>query len=169
MEFNMIEVIAFDVFGTVFNLDAIPRQEIKDYVYHIRQPEWRPLTLPSSWEYMPIHPDSIEGVRRLRNKFKVVTCSNGPVKMLRALSRNAGIEWDCFIPLEDNHVYKPDLRAYGTICETMGVDPSQVLMVTANETSGDLGAPLKIGMQTMEIRGETGPQNIIELAELFGC
>lgn len=164
-----LKVIAFDVFGTVFNLDNIPRQEIKDYVHHIRQPEWKPLALPSSWELMPIHPDSIEGVRRLRNKFKVVTCSNGPVKMLRALSRNAGIEWDCFIPLEENRVYKPDLRAYGTICETMGVDASEVLMVTANETSGDLEAPLKIGMNTMEIRGLEGPKTIIELAELLGC
>lgn len=167
--FNDIKVIAFDVFGTVFNLDVVPRQEIRDYVYHIRQDEWHPLTLPSSWEQMTIHPDSIEGVRRLRKVFKVVTCSNGPVKMLRALSRNAGIQWDCFIPLEDNRVYKPDLRAYGTICETMGVDPREVLMVTANETSGDLEAPLKIGMRTMEIRGEDGPRDIIELAELLGC
>lgn len=54
----MIECIAFDLFGTVFDLSAMPKQEIKDYIAHVRKPEWSPLTLPGTWRDMKPHPAS---------------------------------------------------------------------------------------------------------------
>ncbi len=35
-----IKALAFDVFGTVFDLNFVPREEIRAYVDHIKQPEW---------------------------------------------------------------------------------------------------------------------------------
>lgn len=169
MNINQVKVIAFDVFGTVVDFSSAESWQVRNYIEAIQLPTWRPLMLPCSWERLPAHPDSREGIKRLRSKFMVVTCSNGPLGMLARLSKNAGIEWDAIIPLELNRVYKPRPDAYRTVCEVLGVTPDEVLMVTANKTFGDLEASREIGMQAQLIRGDDGPKTIIELAELLGC
>ena len=165
----MIKIVAFDVFGTVFNLSSVPRQEIKDYAHHLHRPEWSPLTLPESWKTLPAHPDSAEGIRLLRSKYMVVTCSNGPVPLLAALSKHNGISWDMVIPIEVNKVFKPKPESYMTICQLMRVEPNEVMMVTANETFGDLEASKALGMIPKWIRGESGVNTIIDLAKELGC
>ncbi len=160
----MIKVIAFDVFGTVFDLSSVPKQEKIDYITHIRKPEWSPLVLPKSWETLPAHPDAAEGIRLLRHDYYVVTCSNGPLGLLAKLSKHNKIEWDAIIPLELNKVFKTNPRAYLTVCEVMGVQSQEVMMVTANKSFGDIEASSALGMTPMLIRNEGHPQTIIELA-----
>lgn len=164
-----MEVIAFDVFGTVFDLSGVPRSEIQEYARHIRRDLWMPLKLPKSWETLPSHADSASGIQRLRKKFFVVTCSNGPLGLLAKLSKHNGIEWDAIIPLELNHVFKPRPEAYMTICEVLDVQPSQVRMVTANRDFGDIEASAALGMKSAWIRGESDVKDIIALAEHLGC
>lgn len=162
----MRKVIAFDVFGTVFDLSGVNREEIKSYAQHIRKPEWEPLKLPSHWASLPAHPDAAEGIARLREKFFVVTCSNGPLGLLAKLSKHNGITWDAIIPLELNKVYKPNPKAYMTVCEVLDVEPNEVIMVTANEKFGDLEGSRRIGMEAILIRNEVFP-TIISLAEML--
>jgi 2-haloalkanoic acid dehalogenase type II len=164
-----MKVIAFDTFGTVFNLAGVDHEDVRAYAHHIRKPEWSPLRLPKAWETLPAHPDSAEGIARLRSKFIVVTCSNGPLGLLAKLSKYNGVSWDAIIPLELNKVFKPNPRAYMTVCEVLGVKPAEVLMVTANRTFGDLEASRALGMQAQLIRDGDGPKNIMELAEQLGC
>lgn len=164
-----VKVVAFDLFGTVFSLADVDRQEIKDYAAHLRNPEWSPLRLPPSWEKLPAHPDSAEGIRRLREKFTVVTCSNGPLGLTAKLSKHNSINWDAIIPLELNKVFKTSPGAYLTVCEVLGCEPKDVLMVTANKSFGDLEASTALGMQAVLIRGDSGPRDIIELANLLGA
>ena len=164
-----IKVIAFDVFGTVFDLSSVERADLKAYAQHIRKPEWSPLTLPKSWETLPAHPDSACGIERLKRKFIVVTCSNGPLGMLARLSKHNGIAWDAIIPLELNRAFKPNLDAYLTVCEVLGVCSTEVMMVTANKDFGDLEAADQLGMAPMLIRGENGPKDIIDLAAELGA
>jgi 2-haloacid dehalogenase len=160
------KVIAFDLFGTVFDLSAVPRDEVKAYVDHIRKPEWSPLTLPDSWLRLWPYGDSKNGIERLRHRFTVVTCSNAPLGFTAKLSKKNGINWDAIIPLELNRVYKTNPKAYMTVCEVLGVEPADVLMVTANRTFGDLESSRALGMQAQLIRdGEENPKTIIELAE----
>lgn len=161
----LIKVIAFDVFGTVFDLSVANRQDIKDYANHIHKDEWSPLKLPKEWETLPAHADSAEGIAQLRKKFIVVTCSNGPLGLLTKLSKHNGVQWDAIIPLEMNKVFKPNPKAYMTVCEFLDVKPEEVLMVTANEKFGDLEASKKLGMESILIRNGDGPKTIIELAE----
>ena len=163
----MLKVIAFDVFGTVVDLSGVPRDEVRAYVDHIRQPEWAPLVVPESWERLPAFADSAEGIHRLREKFIVVTCSNGPLGFQTKLLKHAGVQFDAIIPLELNRVYKTNPKAYMTVCEVLGVEPSEVLMVTANEKFGDLEASRALGMEAVLIRGSGGPQTIVELAEML--
>lgn len=167
-----MQVIAFDCFGTVFDLSVAQRADLRAYAEHIRRPEWSPLRLPEYWETLPAHPDSAAGIRRLRSKFFVVTCSNGPLGLLAKLSKNAGISWDAIIPLELNRVFKPDQRAYLTVCEVLGVEPKDVTMVTANEKFGDIEAAGGLGMSTVLVRRYSdgyGPKTIAELADTLGC
>lgn len=77
----MFKYVAFDLFGTVFNISNTPRQEIKDYINHVRQPMWQPLTLPKSWENLELHPDSYNGIARIYEKYFIVTCSNAPYSL----------------------------------------------------------------------------------------
>jgi HAD superfamily hydrolase (TIGR01493 family) len=166
MSDQAVKVVAFDVFGTVFDLAGVDREEIRAYVEHIRQPQWEPLTLPESWKQLPAFSDAPTGIRRLRTLGHciVVTCSNGPISLLVELSRKAGIEWDFMIPLEVERVYKTNPRAYMLICDILKVSPHEVMFVTANENFGDIEAANSLGMKTALIRGETG-KTIIELAE----
>ncbi len=161
-------VIAFDLFGTVFDLAGVPHQELKDYAAHIKQPEWSPLHLPASWEFLPAHPDSAEGIARLRRKFAVVSCSNAPLGLQAKMMKRADIRFDCLIPLELNKVFKTNPKAYMTVCEVMGEEPKDVLMVTANEKFGDLEASRALGMDAILIRGAVGVPDIIELARRLG-
>lgn len=164
----MLKVIAFDVFGTVFDLKAARREEVQAYGLHISQPEYSPLELPKSWEYLPAHSDSAKGIARLRNKFLVVTCSNGPLGLLIRMAKNAGIVWDGFIPMELNRVFKPRLEAYQAIRDVLDVEYSEVMMVTANEKFGDLEAAQQLGMRPQLIRNDTGLL-ITDLAARLGC
>lgn len=161
----MIKVIAFDLFGTVFDFAGIPREEIKGYVKQLRLPTWQPLELPEHWERLPTYPDSVEGINRLRSKFMVVTCSNAPLGLSAKLCKNNGVQFDAIIPLELNRVYKTNPKAYLTICDVLGVLPEEVMMVTANKDFGDLEASAALGMTPKLIRCEGTPQTIIELAE----
>lgn len=163
----MLKVIAFDLFGTVFDATTVDRDEVRAYVRHVRNNciEWLPLLLPASWSNIPAHSDSVEGLKLLRRAgFKVVTCTNWPEYQINAVSNNAGIEWDHKVLLERYRIYKPHLSAYAAICQELGVSADEVLMVTANPGAGDDTQPARIGMRSQLIREPGCPQTIIDLA-----
>lgn len=161
----MIKVIAFDVFGTVFDIqNNVPRSEIADYVKHVHDTQWRPLEFPEHWKTIPAHLDAAKGIYELRKSHLVVTCSNGPMALLAPLSKHNNISWDAIIPLETARVYKPNPGAYLHVCALLGVEPEEVMMVTANRTFGDLEASAALGMTPQLIRDDKCP-TIIDLAD----
>jgi len=166
----LIKVIAFDVFGTVFDLDEVDRDDVRNYIAQIRKPVWEPLRLPRSWETLPAHPDARLGIELLRSEYTVVTCSNGPLGLLAKMSKHNGIIWDAIIPLELDRVYKPNPDAYRVMCRVLDVHPSEVMMVTANESFGDLEASAALGMRPQLIRhiGKNGDgvADIVSLARV---
>lgn len=151
-----IKVIAFDVFGTVFDLSWIDREEVKAYGDHIRSVPWRPLTLPAHWNVIPAHADAFSAIRMLREKYTVVTLSNGPMRLLTELSKHNGISWDAIVPIEMAQVYKPNPVAYTVVTDLFRCMPSEVLMVTANKTFGDLEAATLLGMPSYWIDRKGG-------------
>ncbi len=140
----------------------------KAYADHISSPEWKPLVLPKSWNALPAHQDSGQGISLLRENYTVVALSNGPVKLLSSLSKHNGIDWDWIVPLELKQVFKPNPQAYLTVCEVFGVEPQEVCMVTANQTFGDLEASSALGMQNRLIRVPSLP-DIVALYEELVC
>lgn len=161
-----MKVIAFDTFGTIFNMDGVRREEIGQYVQQVKSSgEWAPLELPESWQSIPAHPDARHGIDRLRRDYTVVTCSNGPLWLLAKLSKLAGISWDAIIPLETREVYKPNPEAYKLVAELTHVPLSEIMMVTANPTFGDVETAIALGMTPQVIRHPGTPEDTIVLAE----
>lgn len=165
----MIKAFAFDVFGTVFDLQNVDRAEIAAYVNHVRRDAWEPLQLPDSWKNIPAHFEAELSLERLRSHFTVVTCSNGPISLLIELSKRAGITWDAMIPLEVAQVYKPHLPAYELIRQVLKVDYHEIAMVTANRTFGDLKAAAALGMRPVLIRDPEHAEfaDIMQLTDHF--
>lgn len=141
------KLIMFDIFGTIFSLADRPREEIKAYVDHIRQPEWKPLNLPMSWDTLPAHEGAKEAIDALRTLAFVSTCTNGPLATQAHLAKHNGIHWDAMMPLELWKVYKPNHVAYAQVVTQLGFYLQDAMMVTANETFGDLEAAKALGIQ----------------------
>lgn len=163
-----IKCIAFDCFGTVFDMSSVSQEEISAYVWHVRNRDFSPYKFPDSWWNLKAHPDSAEGIKRLRAAgFICVTLSNGTADLLLHISKSNGIEWDRIIDLVSHRAYKPhNLDAYRAVEKETLFSPAETLMVTANPAFGDLEGAAAIGMRSQVIRHEY-PNTIIELAEMF--
>ena len=163
------KVIAFDLFGTVFDVSNVPKDEVREYVRQVKAEEWAPLELPHSWDHLPVFSDSVEGIQRLRAKYQVVTCSNLPLELTAWLSDYHGLKWSAIVPLEANRAYKPAYRAYLTVCDVVLCRTSDVLMVSAHADGPDVEGAPDAGFGFQLIRNPGYPQTIIELAEALGC
>lgn len=160
-----VRCIAFDCFGTVFDMAGVSRDEISDYVRHVRKNDFSPYTFPESWWNLNLHPDAAEGVKLLQSAgYACVTLSNGDASLLQHVSVRGGVFWDSVIDLAKHRVYKPHVDAYRTVEKETGFKPEECLMVTANPTFGDIEGSAAIGMSSQVIRQSEGPANIIELA-----
>ena len=163
---GVIKCLAFDCFGTVFDMSGVSCDEIKSYVEHVRSENFSPYKFPDSWWRLGAHSDAAEGIRELQSRdLSCVTLSNGSANLLRFVSRQNGILWDFIIDLVKHQVYKPHIDAYRTVEKQLGFKPAETLMVTANPTFGDVEGSAAIGMRSVVIRHPGGPRDIIDLVE----
>lgn len=160
-----VKLLAFDLFGTIFNMADVPRDELRSYGEQIRRnmdpANWQPFELPACWDSLPIHADAIEGMRMLRERFVCVTFSNAPAALQVRMLRNAGVEFDAITPLECFQLSKPMTAIYPH-AGLWGYPLSECGMVTANESFGDLEGAKACGMRPILIRGDEFP-TLLEL------
>ena len=162
-----IKCVAFDCFGTVFDMSGVSRDQIKDYVDHVRKENFSPYCFPREWWDLKCHPDAAEGIEKLRSlHITCVTLSNASFDLTEHVSVNGGVVWDHIIDLARHKVYKPNVNAYWKVMEDTGHKPAETLMVTANPTFGDIEGAQAIGMRPFVIR-HGYPNTIIELAEML--
>jgi HAD superfamily hydrolase (TIGR01493 family) len=163
-----IQVVAFDLFGTVFDVSQVPREELQHYGDTIRKSTWEPFVWPAAWERMPPFPDSRDGLLELHhNGYFVVALSNAPLALAMRMIKNAHLHFDAIIPLEAQRIYKPRTPCYTFARQLLGVSREEFLMVSANKHFGDLEAAQSLGMQAQLIRHEGHPATITELADLL--
>jgi HAD superfamily hydrolase (TIGR01493 family) len=166
-DISRIRCVAFDCFGTVFDMSGVHNDEIYNYVNHVRRDDFTPFTFPDSWWYLKAHTDSAEGIRRLQSVGLVcVALSNGSRQLINHISLANTIEWNHIVSLIAHRVYKPHRDAYLTIQADLGIVPSETLLVTANPSFGDIEGAAAVGMQSQVIR-HGHPNTIIELAEML--
>lgn len=156
--------ILFDCFGTVFNMEDIPKKDLIYYGSVLKNPTWEPLNFPETWKHIPAHPDSKYGLELIKTNHKVIALSNAPKSLMTELSKNNGIVWDHIIGLEKYKIYKPNPLSYLTACAELDCRPSECVMVSANKTFGDIENSKKIGMNSVLIRTE----EIINIVHLAG-
>jgi HAD superfamily hydrolase (TIGR01493 family) len=163
-----IKCIAFDCFGTVFDMSGVSREEIKAYVDHVKKEDFTPFEFPKSWWELKAHPDARLGLEMLRaSGYSCVTLSNGDARLLSYISQAADLPWSAILDLADHKVYKPNIMAYRVVEKDRGFKPEETLMVTANPTFGDVEGAKAIGMKCQLIRQPEEPATIIELADLL--
>lgn len=168
LDASRIKLIAFDLFGTVFDMDGVPREEIAAYVEHVRRNDFSPYVFPQAWSNLTCHDDAAPGIELLQYYgYQCVTLSNCDEDLAWEISFRDGITWNRLIDLSQHRVYKPHVDAYRTIEKDTGVLPEDCLMVTANPTFGDIEGAAAIGMQSAVIRGEEIP-TIVDLANWLG-
>lgn len=166
IDWTRVEVIAFDLFGTVFELDR-PREEIEAYATHIRKPEWSPLVLPEAWGKLRMFDDAMEALPQLRLMFDTVTLSNAPK---RTQSQLSCLGWfTSWVLLDDYCVYKPNKDAYVALCLHCRVLPSRILMVSSNAKFGDIETAREVGMQSVLVDryGAVEGSTIRSLVDLY--
>lgn len=160
-----IKVVAFDCFGTVFNMSGVSREEIASYVEHVRNNDFSPFTFPPGWWNLKAHPDAEHGIKALQDAgFICIAASNGSPELITQVSMANHIHWHAIVDFAAARSYKPNAAAYVEIVRVADVAPSTILMVTANPTFGDIEGAALVGMQSQVIRRDSTPQTIVELA-----
>lgn len=170
----MIQAILFDCFGTIFNMDYVPREDIANYVRQVKAPEWSPLVVPDSFRNLRVHPDVVEGMRRLAitDDINLFAFSNGTHELISHLGKENEIDdlW-CVLDLAFVRRYKPRHEAMsfalGAVWMNVPITSlGEIALVTANPTFGDVEMAQAFGVRAIVIR-HGYPNDLIELADLL--
>jgi 2-haloacid dehalogenase len=102
--------------------------------------------LNKAWHRLDPWPDSVDGLRRLKQRFVITTLSNGNMSLLTNMAKRAGLPWDCVISAELFRHYKPDREAYTGCADLLDVPPGELMLVAAHP--GDLRAARDAGLLT---------------------
>lgn len=102
--------------------------------------------LNNTWHRLDPWPDSVPGLRRLKENFTVAAFSNGNVSLLVDMARRAGLPWDFVFSAELFRHYKPDPEFYRGAVELLSLAPHEVMLVAAHHE--DLRAAAAQGLAT---------------------
>lgn len=141
--------------------------------------------LVMGWHRLDAWPDSVAGLTGLKQRFPIVTCSNGHVALMVNMARHAKLPWDAILGAEVAQAYKPAPAAYIATAEALDLAPQELCLVAAHH--GDLAAARAAGLQCafvhrpLEYGGAPAPDlkyaqeweyratSLIDLAEQLGC
>lgn len=148
------------------NLDALHRAALEELLVEFG---FRDLSegekghLNGVWHRLRPWEDSVPGLLRLKTRFVLATLSNGNVRLLVDMAKNAELPWDLVFSAELARAYKPDPRAYRMLQELLMLDQNEMMMVAAHQS--DLRAAQKLGFRTAFVMRplEYGPQAVPDL------
>ena len=141
--------------------------------------------LARAWERLDPWPDSVPGLRRLKQRFAIGTISNGNIGLMMWLAKHGGLPWDVIAGAEPTQSYKPQPQAYLGSAGLLGLHPEECALVAAH--NDDLRAAQACGFKTAFIPRPTehGPgqtndlradgkwdvvaTDLVDLAERLGC
>ena len=116
------------------------------------------------WHRLKPWPDTVRGLKRLKQRYIIATLSNGNTGLLVNMARHAGLPWDCVFSSETFHHYKPDPETYLGAADLLDLKPEEVMMVASHKH--DLRAAARSGLKTAFIKRphELGRNNNPDLA-----
>jgi 2-haloacid dehalogenase len=148
------------------NLDALHRSALDELLadFGVRGlSEGDKNHLNGVWHRLRPWGDSIPGLLRLKSRFVLATLSNGNVRLLVDMAKDAGLPWDLVFSAELARAYKPDPRAYQMLQELLMLGSNEIMMVAAHQ--GDLRAAQELSFRTAFVMRplEYGPQAVPDL------
>ena len=135
--------------GEWANLDELQAETMRQLVPKFGLPTLSNDTLnhlARMWHELPVWPDTVEGMARLRAKYLVAPLSNGHVALLMQLARAAGITFDAVFGADVFRQYKPYPKTYLGAVALLGCAPGEVLFVASHPS--DLEAAAACGLRT---------------------
>jgi 2-haloacid dehalogenase len=102
--------------------------------------------LNHAWERLPAWPDSVEGLRLLKQSHLIGPLSNGDTALLARMARHAGLPWDVVLGSDVTRRYKPHPEAYTRAAAFLDLPPAAVMLVAAH--NDDLAAARAAGLAT---------------------
>lgn len=103
---------------TAHGLDAFPPADCEEL--------WQ------AWHELEAWPDFPPALARLRKRFVAVSFTILSTSLVIDVSRKNGMVWDCVISGEMTGIYKPQPEAYLTTARLLGLQPRQIMMVSAH-------------------------------------
>lgn len=148
------------------NLDALHRTSLDGLLeeFGVRGlSEGEKERLNGVWHRLQPWGDSVPGLVRLRTRFVLATLSNGNVRLLVDMAKNAGLPWDLVFSAELARAYKPDPRVYRMMLDLLMLEPDEAMMVAAHQD--DLRAARELGFRTAFVMRplEHGPRAVPDL------
>lgn len=102
------------------------------------------------WHRLKPWPDTVKGLKRLKQRYILATLSNGNTALLVHMAKFGGLPWDCVFSSETFHHYKPDPETYLGAAGLLDLKPEQVMMVAAHKH--DLRSAARYGLKTAFVR-----------------
>ena len=148
------------------NLDVLHRQMLVDALEERKISGFSDADvdhLNLGWHRLKPWPDAVRGIERLKTRYIVGSLSNGTVRLLVDMAKNAGIGWDVIFGSDTFRRFKPHPETYLGTARLLGVEPDQLMLASAH--NGDLGNARKHGLQTGFFLRTTeyGPNQTIDL------
>jgi len=116
------------------------------------------------WHFLHPWPDSVAGLRRLKQKYIIGTLSNGGLRLLTDTAKFAHLPWDVVLCSDLFRHYKPDPKVYLGAARLLDTDPKNIVMVAAHNY--DLAAARSHGFKTGFVArpAEYGPRQESDLS-----
>lgn len=148
------------------NLDALHRVALDELLeeFGVRGlSEQEKEHLNGVWHRLQPWGDSVVGLDRLKTHFVLATLSNGNVRLLLDMAKNAGLPWDLVFSAELARAYKPDPKVYRMALDLLMLEPNEVMMVAAHQS--DLRMAQELGFRAAFVLRplEYGPQAVPDL------
>jgi 2-haloacid dehalogenase len=105
---------------------------LKNFGIHFLTEEQK-IDLNLIWHRLNPWKDSVEGLRRLKSQFTIVTLSNGNLSLLANMAKRANLPWDLILSAEVFRHYKPAPETYLGVAQIFDVAPEQVMLVAAHK------------------------------------
>ena len=113
-------------------------------ITHLSEKEKQHLNL--IWHRLHPWEDTIPGLQLLKQRFNIVTLSNGNLGLLANMAKYSGLPWDLILSAEVFRHYKPDPETYLGVADIFDVQPSEVMLVATH--TNDLNAAKSYGLKT---------------------
>ncbi len=114
------------------------------------------------WQRLRLWPDTLSGLRRLKQNYTLATLSNADMADMVKLAKLRDLPWDLIMTSELAQTVKPSQKVYQLAPQYLGLNPGEIMMVACHKQ--DLQGAKAQGMRTAFVSRplEAGPNGAVD-------